>query len=109
MHFYESLVMTLQEGNFFGEIALLSGKPRQATVKAYGQTVVLAIGRDAFNRLCGSLFEILQRNMDRYSNAELLEEASGDTTRDSIHPHIIFANSFFLLLSFLTTPANCRL
>ena len=72
---HESLVLTLQEGSFFGEIALLSGKPRQATVKASGVVSVLVIGRDAFDRLCGSLIDILQRNMSNYSNMELPETA----------------------------------
>jgi CRP-like cAMP-binding protein len=69
----ESLVLSLQEGSFFGEIALLSGKPRQATVQACGSVSVLVIGRDAFDRLCGSLIDILQRNMSNYSNMELSE------------------------------------
>mmetsp|Transcript_17751 Transcript_17751/g.44868 ORF Transcript_17751/g.44868 Transcript_17751/m.44868 type:complete len:388 (-) Transcript_17751:128-1291(-) len=70
----ESLVLKLQQGNFFGEIALLSGKPRQATVRAVGQVTLLVIGRDAFQRLCGNLFEILRRNMSAYSTMELPEE-----------------------------------
>jgi CRP-like cAMP-binding protein len=73
IQYNDSLVLTLQEGNFFGEIALLSGKPRQATVKASGVVSVLVIGRDAFDRLCGSLIDILQRNMTNYSNMELPE------------------------------------
>ena len=73
IQYNESLVLTLQEGSFFGEIALLSGKPRQATVKACGTVSVLVIGRDAFDRLCGSLIDILQRNMSNYSNMELPE------------------------------------
>ena len=70
----ESLVLKLQQGNFFGEIALLSGKPRQATVRAVGQVTLLVIGRDAFQRLCGNLFEILRRNMSAYSTMELPPE-----------------------------------
>mmetsp|Transcript_57329 Transcript_57329/g.150972 ORF Transcript_57329/g.150972 Transcript_57329/m.150972 type:complete len:390 (+) Transcript_57329:80-1249(+) len=68
------LVMRLKEGDFFGEIALLSGKPRQATVKASGKVSVLVIGRDAFTRLCGNLTTILQRNMTNYSSVELPPE-----------------------------------
>ena len=73
-NYHESLVLTLKEGNFFGEIALLSGKPRQATVRASGKVQVLAIGRDAFVRLCGNLVEILQRNISNYSDIELPDE-----------------------------------
>eukprot|EP00293_Proteomonas_sulcata_P015907 CAMPEP_0184299580 /NCGR_PEP_ID=MMETSP1049-20130417/10163_1 /TAXON_ID=77928 /ORGANISM="Proteomonas sulcata, Strain CCMP704" /LENGTH=388 /DNA_ID=CAMNT_0026610057 /DNA_START=355 /DNA_END=1521 /DNA_ORIENTATION=- len=70
----EVLVLKLTVGNFFGEIALLSGKPRQATVKAVGATTCLVIDRDAFQRLCGNLFEILRRNMSTYSTMELPPE-----------------------------------
>ena len=69
--------MRLKEGDFFGEIALLMGKPRQATVKASGKVSVLVIGRDAFTRLCGSLVTILQRNMTRYTQDELPAEPEG--------------------------------
>ncbi len=70
----ETLVLKLTVGNFFGEIALLSGKPRQATVKAVGDVAVLVLSRDAFTRLCGNLFEILRRNMSTYSSMELPPE-----------------------------------
>lgn len=69
--------MKLTAGEFFGEIALLSGKPRQATVKAVGSVTVLVIGRDTFVRLCGNLFEILRRNMSTYSTMELPKEDEG--------------------------------
>jgi hypothetical protein len=49
-------VLKLSSGDYFGEIALLSGKPRQASVKAVGQVTVLVMSRDAFTRLCGNLF-----------------------------------------------------
>ena len=46
---------SLAEGSYFGEIALLSTKPRQATVKAVGRLKVLAIDRATFTRVLGSL------------------------------------------------------
>ncbi len=39
-------VATMQEGDFFGEMALLSGAPRLATVTAQGDVVALAFPRD---------------------------------------------------------------
>ncbi|KAJ1493480.1 cyclic nucleotide-binding-like protein [Baffinella frigidus] len=71
----DALVLKLKVADFFGEIALLSGKPRQATVKAVGAVTVLVMSRDAFTRLCGPLFEILRRNMATYTTMELPEEA----------------------------------
>jgi len=74
----ETLVLKLTVGNFFGEIALLSGKPRQATVKAVGSVALLVLSRDAFTRLCGNLFEILRRNMSTYSTMELPDDVKED-------------------------------
>uniref|UniRef100_A0A7S4L5A0 Cyclic nucleotide-binding domain-containing protein n=1 Tax=Guillardia theta TaxID=55529 RepID=A0A7S4L5A0_GUITH len=70
----EALVLKLAQGDFFGEIALLHGKPRQATVKSVGSSTLLVLSRDAFNRLCGSLFDILQRNIGEYKDVEFMEE-----------------------------------
>mmetsp|Transcript_8439 Transcript_8439/g.21018 ORF Transcript_8439/g.21018 Transcript_8439/m.21018 type:complete len:390 (-) Transcript_8439:410-1579(-) len=72
--FVETLVLQLKDGDFFGEIALLSDKPRQATVKANGKVTVMSISRGAFTRLCGNLVEILKRNMDTYATMEVLED-----------------------------------
>mmetsp|Transcript_26926 Transcript_26926/g.45031 ORF Transcript_26926/g.45031 Transcript_26926/m.45031 type:complete len:411 (-) Transcript_26926:132-1364(-) len=62
------VVASLKSGNYFGEIALLTSKPRQATVKAKGGTLkVLAIDRATFTRVFGSMDSILQRNMEQYT------------------------------------------
>ena len=50
----DKTVATLNSGNYFGEIALLTTKPRQATVKAKGQLTVLAIDRATFIRVHSS-------------------------------------------------------
>ncbi|WP_338553132.1 ABC transporter transmembrane domain-containing protein [Paenibacillus sp. KS-LC4] len=44
-------VAVLQDGDHFGEIALLRNIPRTATVKAAGPGVVLSMRREAFQRL----------------------------------------------------------
>ncbi len=44
-------VATMQEGDFFGEMALLSGAPRLATVTAQTDVVTLAFPRDAMDGL----------------------------------------------------------
>lgn len=61
------LVASLSEGMYFGEIALLTTKPRQATVKAKGPLKVLAIDRATFTRVFGSMDEIMKRNMEVYT------------------------------------------
>ena len=61
------VVATLRDGNYFGEIALLTTKPRQATVKASGSLNVLALDRSTFTRVFGSLDEMMKRNMEEYN------------------------------------------
>jgi len=63
----DKVVATLTSGNYFGEIALLTSKPRQATVRAQGNLVVLSLDRATFVRVFGSMDEILKRNMEQYN------------------------------------------
>lgn len=63
----EKVVATLSSGNYFGEIALLTPKNRQATVKASGELKVLSIDKATFVRVMGPLDDILKRNMDQYN------------------------------------------
>eukprot|EP00924_Labyrinthula_sp_SR-Ha-C_P014041 maker-scaffold_56-snap-gene-0.0-mRNA-1 protein AED:0.13 eAED:0.13 QI:84/1/0.66/1/1/1/3/69/408 len=58
----------LKEGQYFGEIALLTKKPRQATISAKTDDVtLLCVDRKAFQRVLGPLSDILKRNMKTYS------------------------------------------
>jgi small-conductance mechanosensitive channel/CRP-like cAMP-binding protein len=47
-------VATIETGGYFGEMSLLTGEPRTATVIARGDTVVLEIGADLFRHLAGT-------------------------------------------------------
>lgn len=60
-------VAKLQSGTYFGEIALLTSKPRQATVTAEGALTCLSIDRATFIRVLGSMDEIMKRNMEAYN------------------------------------------
>ncbi len=53
-------VAVLQDGDHFGEIALLKGIPRTATVRALGPAVVISMRRDAFLALTAKSPHILQ-------------------------------------------------
>jgi len=63
----EKEVARLSNGHYFGEIALLTSKPRQATVRAANTLKVLALDRATFTRVMGPMDEIMKRNMEQYN------------------------------------------
>lgn len=60
-------VARLSSGSYFGEIALLTTKPRQATVTADGNLKCLTVNRRTFSRVMGPLQDILMRNIEEYN------------------------------------------
>lgn len=66
---HDNVVSTLTKGHYFGEIALLDKKHRQASVRvAPNQTLrVLSLDQATFKRILGPLDPILRRNMDNYN------------------------------------------
>jgi cAMP-dependent protein kinase regulator len=63
----DKIVAELTTGNYFGEIALLTEKPRQATVVADGALKVLALDKATFTRVMGPMDDIMKRNMSSYN------------------------------------------
>ena len=56
------------KGQYFGERALLTNENRAANIVVTSdECIVLALERDTFNRLLGSLNDILSRNMSDYT------------------------------------------
>ncbi len=47
----ERHVATLQEGDFFGEVALLEDQPRNATVTAHSETLCYTLSKDEFRQV----------------------------------------------------------
>jgi len=64
-------------GSYFGELALITDKPRAATVYAVGPTTCGVLDIQAFERLLGPCKELLERNIDLYA-AELNQILSKD-------------------------------
>ena len=56
----------LTDGDYFGELSLLSSQRRAATVVAAKKTTVLSLERAAFDRLLGPLSGYLKANADTY-------------------------------------------
>ena len=59
-------VKEYESGGFFGELALLKGEPRAASIVADSKCKCLYLDRMAFKRLLGPLENILQRNSENY-------------------------------------------
>ena len=59
-------VKEYESGGFFGELALLKGEPRAASIIADSKCKCLYLDRMAFKRLLGPLENILQRNSENY-------------------------------------------
>jgi CRP-like cAMP-binding protein len=80
LEFADAVVSVLKVGDYFGEIALLTNKPRQVTVRCKSDCILLMLDRDSFQRLCGPLFEIMKRNIDSYQKfaSSLLEAGQAD-------------------------------
>ncbi|EER18890.1 cAMP-dependent protein kinase regulatory subunit, putative [Perkinsus marinus ATCC 50983] len=64
----QEVVMSYGAGDYFGELALLRGEPRAASIKAKTDTKLLALDRRSFKRLLGPLQELLVKACDRYAN-----------------------------------------
>ncbi|KAI9999158.1 hypothetical protein PInf_003976 [Phytophthora infestans] len=57
-------IATLSTGNFFGEMSLLHGEPRQADVIANGHLECLSLDQSKFVELLGPIQEILNREAE---------------------------------------------
>ncbi|CAD8120413.1 unnamed protein product [Paramecium sonneborni] len=59
-------VLKYKTGDYFGELALINKVPRQATIQAETDCIVVYLDYQAFIRLLGPIENILIRNADNY-------------------------------------------
>jgi len=62
----EREVTSLSTGDYFGERALVTREPRQATAVAQGDVLLMELDIDTFERFLGPCLEIMKRNMSAY-------------------------------------------
>jgi CPA1 family monovalent cation:H+ antiporter len=65
---FKTAPYTLSDGAFFGEMALLSEKPRNATVKATSYCDVYILHKDAFKNAIGSYPEFREHLEDTHNS-----------------------------------------
>lgn len=63
----EKVVKEIAAGACFGEVALITKEPRNATVAASSNVVAGVLDVNAFERLLGPCKEIMARNIDKYA------------------------------------------
>ncbi|KAJ3625380.1 hypothetical protein Zmor_004274 [Zophobas morio] len=62
------VVGRLGRSQYFGEIALITNRPRAATVTAAGLLKCVKLDRDRFERVLGPCEELLKRNIQAYNS-----------------------------------------
>jgi len=64
----EIQVKEIKKGGYFGELALVTHKPRAASAYAVGTTKLAFLDVEAFERLLGPCMELMKRNIDDYES-----------------------------------------
>lgn len=67
----ETEISRVSVGGYFGELALVTKKPRAASVYAVGKAKLAFLDVEAFERLLGPCMDLMKRNIEDYEN-ELL-------------------------------------
>lgn len=77
-------VARLGPGKFFGEMALMTGEPRKATVRAATECALIVVGHDAFHETIASVPEVLGKLSHLLAERALELEAIADGSRPSL-------------------------
>jgi len=64
----EQEISRIEKGGYFGELALVTNKPRAASVYAVGTVKCAVLDVNAFERLMGPCMDIMKRNIDDYES-----------------------------------------
>lgn len=64
----EREIKTLTTGDYFGERALVTREPRQATALAKGDVLLMELDIATFERFLGPCLDLMKKNMDNYQD-----------------------------------------
>jgi small-conductance mechanosensitive channel/CRP-like cAMP-binding protein len=77
-------VARLGPGKFFGEMGLMTGEPRTATVRAVSECALIVVGHDAFHDTIAQAPQVIERMSDLLVERQAELEAVVSQRRDSI-------------------------
>jgi len=81
----EVVLATLGPGKFFGEMSLMTGEPRRATVRARTECEVLVVGKEEFQQIVATNERLLERISKALSDrGGELDDAASDQAPDSM-------------------------
>ena len=80
----ETRVARIQAGRFFGEMSLLTGEPRSATIRAALNSVVLTIQKPAMVRLLENRPVLVDHLSRSLAERRLADKARESTTANSL-------------------------
>jgi small-conductance mechanosensitive channel len=81
-----SSVARLGPGTFFGEMGLMTGVKRNATVRAIGECRLLVIRHDAFEKTIASVPEVIERMSELLAARQAELEAVASERRPTLEP-----------------------
>lgn len=94
----EREVARLGEGKFFGEMALMTGEPRTATVRASCDCELLVIGSETFKQSLESSPDLVERISHVLAERQaLLDEKASQRAEDAAHGSVVAERSTQLL------------
>lgn len=111
---YDQAIATLNEGDFFGEMALLSHEPRAATVRTLTPADILILPAEAFHLLLAEHPGLKARFQDvltqRRSAGKRLRDDQGQMERlNQIVQHGLLRGSHLLIRTPELCPPGCRI
>ncbi len=80
------IVARLGPGKFFGEMSLMTGEPRTATVRAATECALIVVGHDAFHDTVATVPAVLEKMSELLGSRQSELEAVAEGSRPSLDP-----------------------